>query len=75
MTEDKFLRWLGMILMIVGGLAIFSSFAGTLFSTVGVSAGPVEVTGLEIDNKDVLRMAVGVLLFFLGYFVYRKRLK
>ena len=67
--EDKFMKWLGIIFMLMGVLAVISAFPGVPLSTVNI--GPLEFRG--VDAPDVTQMAVGAVLFFLGMTAYKRR--
>lgn len=57
---DRILKVLGIVFMILGGLVILV-----------VSVSPLKLA--RIDQLNITRMVVGIVLFYLGYYVYKRR--
>ena len=57
---DKILKVLGIVFMILGGLVILV-----------VSVSPLKLA--RIDQLNITRILVGIVLFYLGYYAYKRR--
>ena len=49
--EDKFLKWLGIVFMAIGSIAVLSAFPGIL-SVVAV--GPIEISGIAQSDATCI---------------------
>lgn len=69
MAKNKnFLRILGIMLMVLGGLIVLSAFP--LIQMSIVSVGPVTA---EVSEISATRIIIGVVFFFLGLISYKNK--
>ena len=67
--EDIFMKLLGILFIIIGGIAILSAFPGSPTSVVSI--GPIKIT--DVDQLDATRIAVGAVLSIIGTIIYKKK--